>query len=116
MSCGLCGGVGCGSVRGTAGSSDCCPTDILESNQTCNATVEAPCIIPRECDIDAADRSAEGWFGGSTCYLFFCGVFFSLYVWCCLFVCCVFFFFVLLGEVEVTRGGMGHVAVPVLSC
>ncbi|CAM9267001.1 unnamed protein product [Ascophyllum nodosum] len=43
--CGLCGGVGCGEVNGTAGSSDCCPSSIQESGVFCEDGVEAPCII-----------------------------------------------------------------------
>lgn len=48
LHCGQCGGDGCGAIVGTAGASDCCPTQILNNNQTCGGGVVAPCIVPRE--------------------------------------------------------------------
>lgn len=46
LACGLCGGVGCGRVNGTAGASDCCPSTIAQNNQICGGQVVAPCVIP----------------------------------------------------------------------
>eukprot|EP00752_Nemacystus_decipiens_P009057 g8086.t2 len=44
-SCGVCGGVGCGTIPGTGGSASCCPTTIREGGQICGNGVVAPCII-----------------------------------------------------------------------
>ncbi|CAM9132401.1 unnamed protein product [Ectocarpus sp. 12 AP-2014] len=46
MNCGMCGGDGCGSVNGTAGASDCCPSTIINSARVCGGDIVAPCIIP----------------------------------------------------------------------
>ncbi|CAM9874269.1 unnamed protein product, partial [Ectocarpus sp. 13 AM-2016] len=40
--CGRCGGDGCGTIPGTGGSDNCCPSDILAAGVVCG---EAPCII-----------------------------------------------------------------------
>ncbi|CAN0398167.1 unnamed protein product, partial [Discosporangium mesarthrocarpum] len=40
--CGSCGGVGCGTIPGTGGSSSCCPSTIELSGKICG---DAPCII-----------------------------------------------------------------------
>ncbi|CAM9224565.1 unnamed protein product [Choristocarpus tenellus] len=42
---GQCGGVGCGSIPGTNGPSDCCTEDILDSGVFCEPGVLAPCIM-----------------------------------------------------------------------
>lgn len=44
--CGQCGGVGCGTIPGTGGSNNCCASSVLMSNVSCDAGVEAPCVIP----------------------------------------------------------------------
>lgn len=58
--CGMCGGAGCGNVNGTAGPSDCCPTQILAANQTCGGKVVAPCIIAGESCIGVVRCGAFG--------------------------------------------------------
>ncbi|CBJ32828.1 expressed unknown protein [Ectocarpus siliculosus] len=40
--CGRCGGDGCGTIPGTGGSDNCCPSTILAAGVVCG---EAPCII-----------------------------------------------------------------------
>lgn len=52
--CGMCGGVGCGTVTGTRGASDCCPSTIIEANQICGSSIVAPCVIPCKCDVAMA--------------------------------------------------------------
>lgn len=39
---GVCGGMGCGSIAGTNGASDCCSATILATNTPCG---EAPCVM-----------------------------------------------------------------------
>ncbi|CAM9635574.1 unnamed protein product [Pylaiella littoralis] len=43
--CGQCGGEGCGSIPGTAGSSDCCSSAIEVEGELCSLAGEPPCII-----------------------------------------------------------------------
>ncbi|CAN0433891.1 unnamed protein product, partial [Laminaria digitata] len=43
--CGQCGGVGCGSIPGTGGSSNCCASTVLLAQAFCGNGVEAPCVI-----------------------------------------------------------------------
>ena len=44
LSCGLCGGVGCGSVPGLTGD-QCCITTIEASGELCSITGAAPCRV-----------------------------------------------------------------------
>ncbi|CAN0003838.1 unnamed protein product, partial [Choristocarpus tenellus] len=44
-SCGQCGGIGCGTIPGTQGSYACCASTVLNNNEMCSVTGEAPCVI-----------------------------------------------------------------------
>lgn len=50
LSCGLCGGVGCGNVPGLSGD-QCCVSIIEETGDLCSMTGAAPCRVdpPGEC-------------------------------------------------------------------
>lgn len=54
---GICGGVGCGSIAGTNGPSDCCSATILAAGVSCDDGVEAPCIMANGTYTDAPTAS-----------------------------------------------------------
>lgn len=54
---GQCGGVGCGTIDGTNGASDCCLGTIIASGVNCDAGVESPCIIVSDTFTDAPTAS-----------------------------------------------------------
>lgn len=59
---GQCGGVGCGSIDGTDGATDCCSGTILMSGVSCDDSAESPCIIDNGTSTDAPTASPTGAF------------------------------------------------------
>ena len=85
-SCGQCGGVGCGTIPGTGGSSNCCASTVLLEQNFCGNGVEAPCVIqnytPAPAGVPgvaapfgerarAGGRGGHGVEGGGGCTVYF---------------------------------------------
>jgi len=57
-SCGACGGSGCSGRDG--GGDGCCTADIIENNELCSVTGEAPClIVPQPDSPDGGDGTVD---------------------------------------------------------
>ncbi|CAM9361846.1 unnamed protein product [Ascophyllum nodosum] len=70
VGCGLCGGPGCGNVRGLTGN-DCCSETIATNGTLCSVAGEAPCILELP-DVTSNDTCSNGFSGFEDTVNFVC--------------------------------------------